>query len=259
MSPNDIKTESKTEVLVHDTDLTMSNDLTQTANKVQIPRKKTKYNKKKKQPRKFNPFELDHIEDYLTYYKSATYTVHFPESDEGDSDDDETIQASNRQVIRYEKESTFFHEHEFPALTREVLEKPYLSLPTTLNNKQRRAIYEICCHVGLYHSGAGAKYSDNRRCVISIFPDGLDHVPDLEVAISFPVERCKAWYYRNDHNVECLARASKLSRGKITANFNSGSSIGALHQSSKSESSYSFCAGKYQPPSELSITLLAGI
>jgi ribonuclease D len=227
MSPNDFKTESKSEVLVqHDGDLALSNDTSQVTKRAQIPRKKAKYNGQKNRPRLFNSFERDHIEDYLTYYKSAIDMVHFPESNEGDSDDDETIRASNRQVIHYETKPTCIQEHEFPALTREVLEKPYLSLPTTLNNKQRRSIYEICCHVGLYHSGAGAKYSNNRRCVVSVFPDGLDHVPDLEAAIDFPVQRCKAWYYRNDHNVECLARASQLSKGKIAANFNRSSSLG---------------------------------
>ena len=106
---------------------------------------------------------------------------------------------SNRQATAFENDSTWIAGHEFLALDTELLEEPYLSLPSTLGTKERRTIYEICVHVGLYHTGAGQKFKD-RYAVVSVHPDGLDQVPNIEEAepLDFPVSRCKPWFYRND-------------------------------------------------------------
>jgi ribonuclease D len=104
---------------------------------------------------------------------------------------------SNRQATAFENDSTWIAGHEFPALTTVVLEQPFLALPSTLGNSERRTVYELCLHVGLYHTGTGQKFKD-RYTVLSVHPDGFDHVDNLAKPLSFPVARCKPWFYRND-------------------------------------------------------------
>ena len=164
--------------------------------------------------RKFNIIEQDLLEAYLRYYHHAANRVCFPPDSEGfdSDDDDETIRRSNLQGTAFENDSNWIAGHEFPALLTTVLEQPYLALPSTLGTTERRIIYEICVHVGLYHTGAGQKFFQDkdkdkdgtgdraraRHTVISVHPDGFDHVPHLEEPLHFPVSRCKPWFYRND-------------------------------------------------------------
>ena len=152
--------------------------------------------------RTFNVIEQDLLEAYLQYYHHAANRACFPPdiNDGYDSDDDETIRMSNRQATAFETDSTWIGGHEFPALALELLEQPFLALPFTLGARERRAVYELCLHVGLYHTGAGLKFKD-RHTVLSIHPDGFDHVPNLDKPLDFPVARCKPWFHRNDIGV----------------------------------------------------------
>ena len=163
-------------------------------------RKDKRYNNSSKDKfSKFNPIDCDLLESYLQHYHHSANKVCFPPSpNEYDSDDDdETIRMSNRQNRAFETDITWINGHAFPALTQEILQEPYLALPNTLGTRERRTVYELCIHVGLYHTGAGIKFK-NRYSVISIHPDGLEHCHEILKPISFPTVRCKPWFYRND-------------------------------------------------------------
>jgi len=55
--------------------------------------------------------------------------------------------------------------------------------------------------VGLFHSGAGAKSSPNKRTnVFSVYSDGLQHGTDLYPPLSIPAKSSTPLFYRNDHH-----------------------------------------------------------
>ena len=171
--------------------------------------------------RKFNIIELDLLESYLRYYHFAANRACFPpqtSNNSFDSDDDETIRISNRQATVFENEITHIGGHKFPALERHILEQPYLALPSTLGIRERRTIYSLCVHVGLYHTAAGPKFED-RYTVLSVHPDGFDHVPNLEEPLSFPVIQCKPWFHRNDIAVCPTPRGSLQSTFSFSPHF----------------------------------------
>ena len=87
----------------------------------------------------------------------------------------------------------------FPPLTKVLLSKPYLSLPHSLSNKQRRDVHKLCVDVDLYHCGIGLKHSDNRCIAISIHSDGLSRHPDMHLIQDNQgsMQYCKPWFYGN--------------------------------------------------------------
>jgi len=186
-------------------------------------RRSNRRSKTKKRSDGFNTIEKDLLEAYLTYYHHAAYKICFsPDEnqyynngsghDGGIIDDDETIRMSNRLATSFENDPVWIGGHEFPTLTPEVLEQPYLALPSTLESKQRRIVFETCIHVGLYQTSVGEKGND--RCkVISIHPDGFDHFLNPEhhqPPPSFPIATCKPWLYRNDIGGQCPSPTSKF-------------------------------------------------
>lgn len=192
---------------------------------------------KKRKAGCFSASETDLLEAYLAYYHRAVIKECFSHnqhdydsdydtdkdkySDNNDSsdDDDKTIQRSNCLTTSFEKNSTWIAGIEFPALTKEVLQKPYLLLPSTLESKQRRLICDLCVHVGLFQSSVGDKFN-GRQKVISVHPDGFDYLgmendgregdegegeenkllssSYHEKPLSFPVMHCRPWYFSND-------------------------------------------------------------
>ena len=105
-------------------------------------------------------------------------------------------------------------------------------MPDTLNGKERKMIHALSTQLDIYHAGVGNNdkhaintssedsinndqvNTDNgtvalkRRIAISIYADGINHVPDYstdEQVHSFPSQRCKPWYfiaYNNTDNVQ---------------------------------------------------------
>lgn len=145
----------------------------------------------------FSNSERDALETYLTYYHHLASEAWFG-SNSIQNDNNCFIQIETSVKKSLECQSTWISGHEFPSLTKENVRRPYLEMPHSLETKERRVLYELCVYVGLYHTGAGKKFS-NRYAVISVHPNGFDHVPDLEEPLEFPVKTCKPWFYRNDH------------------------------------------------------------
>ena len=183
---------------------------------------------KKKKAESFNPIEQDLLESYLSHYYHAANKACFPleneiisasplsinddgssASSDHDDNEEETIKMCNTQAALFENETVWIAGHEFPQLTQDVLKKPYLSLPSTLESKHRRLVCELCIHVGLYQTSIGEKFDkENRRKLVSIHPDGFEYIDEYETTQvvhdpppSFPVMECRPWYYRNDFNI----------------------------------------------------------
>ena len=86
--------------------------------------------------RKYRPNKLTSSdrEQILTYLKEYRHRVdrHFSEIDQ------------NTEDAHIHGEDLWICGHEFPALTTDLLSKPYLQLPSTLEGKQRKIIHELC-------------------------------------------------------------------------------------------------------------------
>lgn len=83
----------------------------------------------------------------------------------------------------------------FPMLTNAVLLQPYLALPMDLTGKQRKYIHELCVYANLYHAGAGLT-KDERFIAISIYSDGLSHVPHMTSDPATSFLKFKPWFCR---------------------------------------------------------------
>ena len=194
-------------------------------------------NTKKRKAGCFSASETDLLEAYLAHYYRAviqecfsdnnhhydsaydTDKAQYSDDNESSDDDDKTIQQSNCLTTSFENNPTWIAGIEFPALTKEVLQKPYLLLPSSLESKHRRLVCELCVHVGLFHSSVGDKFK-GRQKVVSVHPDGFDYLgmendgcegeegegedhkllasSYHEKPLSFPVMNCRPWYFRND-------------------------------------------------------------
>jgi hypothetical protein len=80
----------------------------------------------------FTPTEQALLLKYLTDYRDGAEQVCFPSC--SDSSAKEALQNA----------SLIIGDVELPALTREVLSRPYMTFPKALTSKQRRCIHELC-------------------------------------------------------------------------------------------------------------------
>ena len=85
---------------------------------------------------------------YLLEYKSGCERVCFPH-DFCQSDEETVVTApaarnKSQEMIHSDNEEVEIGGSRFPALTNEVLSRPYLELPKTMTSKHRRAIHELC-------------------------------------------------------------------------------------------------------------------
>ncbi len=195
---------------------------------------------KKKKAEAFNPMEKDLLESYLSYYSHAASIACSPDASSSsrngrdEDEEEETIQMSNTQSAVFENDSTNIAGHEFPKLTKEALKRPYLSLPSTLESKHRRTVFDLCIHVGLYQTSIGDKFNDDRRKIVSIFPDGFEYIENdvpHDPPPSFPVMECRPWYFRNDIGGECPSPTSRLPSGHLTcSDDNGGTNASSSHR-----------------------------
>eukprot|EP00980_Cylindrotheca_fusiformis_P028977 scaffold22681_cov146-Cylindrotheca_fusiformis.AAC.9 len=102
----------------------------------------------------------------------------------------------------------------FPMLTKDMLMRPFLALPKELTGKQRKSIHELCVYANLYHAGAGLT-KDERYIAISVFSDGLDHVPDLSSHHEMSFLKFKPWVCRKRFNGIVPSKATKNGHGSI--------------------------------------------
>ena len=85
--------------------------------------------------------------------------------------------------------------------------------------------------MGIFHSGSGDKrIPHDRRVVVSVCGDGLDHVLDLAGPLSASPWRCRPWYCRQDHpppaTIEGVEGGSDRRRGYRNAAASSGAGNG---------------------------------
>jgi len=88
-----------------------------------------------------------------------------------------------------------------PALSKKILERPFLALPCTLSSKQRKLVHETCVEVGLYHCSVGS-VKDQRYIAVSIFADGFNSL-DIDLLESEngsntrPLYTFRPWFCRH--------------------------------------------------------------
>ncbi len=86
---------------------------------------------RKYRPNKLTSSDREQILSYLTEYRHRV-EKYFSEIDQ------------NTEDVHNHGEVLWICGHEFPALTTDMLSKPYLQLPSTLEGKQRKIIHELC-------------------------------------------------------------------------------------------------------------------
>ena len=169
-----------------------------------------------KQNNAFTDTELILIEQYLKDYRIKAYDLYYNRGN------------VNQQVVEDDSIPVVIGKHKFLVLTTELCKLPYIDMPDTLNGRERKMIHALSTQLDIYHAGVGNddKYAINtsinndqvnttnddtvilkRRIAISIYADGIDHVPDYstqEQVHSFPSHRCKPWYFLAYNNTDNL-------------------------------------------------------
>ena len=136
--------------------------------------------------------------------------------------------------------------YDFPPLNSVTCTQPFLQLPANLTPKHRKLIHDICFYIdGIYHVSLGPKTpiagkespTSARTLLISIFVDGFEYHKTWSVTqsdqdmISFPVMRCKSWFYLNHDTTLPLLKDPSLygQRPRYNNNNNNNSLIRPIH------------------------------
>lgn len=149
-------------------------------------RKKSSNDEEEKINKAFALLEMERVKVYLREYRDACYQVFHGKNPNNDGD--EVIIDCNN----------------FPALTPEVLSRPFLALPSTLSGKQRRFIHELATSLDLFHESIGVE-RENRYIVVSIYSDGFKHLATdaiMSSRPSIPFRHCKPWFCRAENDVQ---------------------------------------------------------
>ena len=86
-----------------------------------------------------------------------------------------------------------------------VLEQPFLAFPKELSSYHRSIIHDICTdEVHLFHCGVDGTNEGERFVVVSVYSDGLDHVPGIapNESSSIFVEKYRPWIVKKHVNKE---------------------------------------------------------
>ena len=86
-----------------------------------------------------------------------------------------------------------------------VLEQPFLAFPKELSSYHRSIIHDICAdEVHLFHCGVDGTNEGERFVVVSVYSDGLDHVPGIapNESSSIFVEKYRPWIVKKHVNKE---------------------------------------------------------
>lgn len=84
-----------------------------------------------------------------------------------------------------------------------VLEQPLLAFPKELSSYHRSIIHDICTdEVHLFHCGVDGTNEGERLVVVSVYSDGLDHVPGIapNESSSIFVEKYRPWITKKHAN-----------------------------------------------------------
>ncbi|KAG7350375.1 resistance-nodulation-division (RND) family transporter [Nitzschia inconspicua] len=140
-------------------------------------RKKNKNKKKKKKSDHSSPSsirEMNLLRLYLQEYKNRVYDHHKL-----------TVETSNttshQPSFMDSDEPILIFGSELPRFDASILEEAFLALPSTLDSRSRRQVHSLCDELGLFHVGVENPISSgDRYLALSVFRDGLRHVPGIE-------------------------------------------------------------------------------
>lgn len=98
-----------------------------------------------------------------------------------------------------------------PALDNpELLEQPYLSMPKELSGYHRSLVHDICTDiVNLFHCGVNGSNPGERFVVVSVYSDGLSHVPEIASDNSASYEQCKPWIVKKNLDTKAETERQK--------------------------------------------------
>lgn len=128
------------------------------------------------------------LQQYLQDYRDRVEAVYLGRRTEHRGDEDE-VRIIGGVVL--------------PALTEEVLEEPFLQLPSNLSPKQRKLVHDCCLETDLYHASFGST-RHSRTIVVSLYSDGLEYFQSTEENVDThrpSVYSYSPWYCRN-HNID---------------------------------------------------------
>jgi hypothetical protein len=159
---------------------------------------------KKGKPAKFSGKDYRLLKQYLKEYRAMVIRIFNGKI------------ARQGGIISGSKEPIIIGGCTFPMLTQEILEQPYLALPKMLTNKQRRETHQLCVETNLYHSGVADMVDGLRFIAISVYGDGLHHVPGITLATT-SFRKFKPWFYQRSLDEQSLNSdlASKIGQEKI--------------------------------------------
>lgn len=93
-----------------------------------------------------SPSDRSALLKYLVDYKHGCERVCYPH--DYCPSDEETVVTAPADHSKLQQQTPaadiFICGSRFPALTRDLLSRPYLALPDTLTSKQRRAVHDMC-------------------------------------------------------------------------------------------------------------------
>mmetsp|Transcript_9566 Transcript_9566/g.23484 ORF Transcript_9566/g.23484 Transcript_9566/m.23484 type:complete len:711 (+) Transcript_9566:234-2366(+) len=141
------------------------------------------------------------ILNYLQDYKDRATSLY-------DSTSSSSLSSSALPLPSKQQESTqptIIDGVQFPPLENHAFsEQPYLILPKELSSYHRSIVHVICTDtVHLFHCGIDGENEGDRFVAVSIFSDGLAHVPgivpgDCLPSTPLPAENHRPWIMRKD-------------------------------------------------------------
>lgn len=86
------------------------------------------------------------LRQYLEEYRDGAWTAFLGrhQEQENQQQNNLTVSYSSPFMTRISDKPIVIGHCTFPALTKEMLEQPYMILPKELSSKQRRVVHEVC-------------------------------------------------------------------------------------------------------------------
>ena len=155
-----------------------------------------KKNARKKSRKRSGATTLEYkfILNYLQDYKDRAITLY-------DSPLSSSFSSSSSSLPSKEQEKTqptIVDGVQFPPLENHSFsELPYLILPKELSSYHRSIVHDICTdNVHLFHCGIDGTNEGDRFVAVSVFSDGLAHVPGMVPTDCLPSTPLQAEYHR---------------------------------------------------------------
>jgi ribonuclease D len=143
------------------------------------------------------------LESYLQEYKIRMFD-HYQLSN------NYSLKDLNQNSLMNSNAPIMIYDTEFPKFDSELLDRPFLALGSKLNSRDRRKVHNMCDYLGLFHVSVD-RGEIERYVAISIFHDGLLHVPAIETDLvsMLKLETFKPWIKQKHIDIEHETKVAK--------------------------------------------------